>query len=167
VVPDAPDGTRRVGTSTNLLLEDFEGSNGIKTGFTSQALLTYVATAERGGRELYAVVLGTEGRRTHFDDARALFDYGFVDMSIYGAMAGQPYRSPRLRVTPGPLTLSSGLEATVHVAGEGLLVETPEPPIDIPDLPPPPVVSVRRHPGDAVEDLWGALSFWIKSLLPS
>jgi D-alanyl-D-alanine carboxypeptidase len=167
VFPDAPDGTRRIGTSTNLLLEDYPGSNGIKTGFTSRALLTYVATAERGGRELYAVVLGTEGRRTHFDDARALFDYGFVDMNIYGTLSGQPYRSPRLSTTPGPITLSSGLEAMVHLAGEGLLEEAPAPPVDLPDLPPPPVVSVRRHNGGEVDSVWSALSFWFQALFGS
>jgi D-alanyl-D-alanine carboxypeptidase len=165
--PDAPDGTPRIGTSTNLLLEDYDGSNGIKTGFTSRALLTYVATAERGGRELYAIVLGTEGRRTHFDDARALFDYGFDDMSIYGAVAGVPYRSPRISIEPEPLTLSSELEAGVHVAGEGLLTEVPAPPVDIPDLPPPPVVSVRRHAGDSVDDVWGAMVFWLQTLIAS
>ena len=167
VFPDAPDGTRRIGTSTNLLLEEYEGSNGIKTGFTSRALLTYVATANRGGRELYAVVLGTEGRRTHFEDARALFDFGFDDMNIYGAVAGQPYRSPRVSVSPGPLTLSAELEAGMHVAGEGLLAEVPEPPVDIPDLPPPPVESVRRHAGNSVDDVWGAIAFWIRTLLTS
>jgi D-alanyl-D-alanine carboxypeptidase len=165
LVPDAPDGSTRIGTSTNLLLEDYEGSNGIKTGFTSQALLTYVASAQRDGRELYAVVLGTEGRRTHFDDARALFDYGFDDLRLYGALAGQAYVSRRLTIDPGPLTVASGLEATVHVAGEGLLTETPEAPTEIPDLPPPRVESTRRHAEDVPDDVWGALVFWIRAAL--
>ncbi|MCI0678007.1 MAG: D-alanyl-D-alanine carboxypeptidase [Actinobacteria bacterium] len=165
VFPDAPDGTRRIGTSTNLLLDDYEGSNGIKTGFTSQALLTYVATANRDGRELYAVVLGSEGRRTHFDVAETLFDHGFGDLAIYGALVGQPYVSPRLRVEPGPLTLTAQIEATVHVAAEGLLSEAPEPPIDLPDLPPPAVETVRRHGEGGASDVWGALWYWFGPLL--
>jgi D-alanyl-D-alanine carboxypeptidase len=163
--PDAPDGSSRVGTTTNLLLDEYEGNNGIKTGFTSQALLTYVATANRGGRELFAVVLGIEGRRTHFEAARALFDYGFDDLSLYGAMGGHPYRSPRLRVEPGPVTLTSEIETTVHIAGEDLLSGDPTPPVDIPDLPPPPVETTRRYPAVVADDLWSALVYWFQAAL--
>jgi serine-type D-Ala-D-Ala carboxypeptidase (penicillin-binding protein 5/6) len=163
--PDAADGSTRIGTSTNLLLEDYDGNNGIKTGFTSSALLTYVASAERGGRELYVVVMGIEGRRTHFDAARALFDYGFNDLQVYGTLAGQPYRTSRL--SHDPLTISSGLEAMVHVAGEGLFEDEPRPPADIPDLPPPRVETTRRHSATKTDGLWGAFVFWLTSALGS
>ena len=165
--PDAPDGSTRIGTSTNLLLEAYEGNNGIKTGFTSRALLTYVASAERDGRELYAVVLGTEGSRTHFDDARALFDYGFETLHLYGTLAGQSFRSPRLTFEPEPLLLASGLETMVHVAGEGLFDADPRPPTDIPDLPPPRVETTRRHSETVADGLWESFIFWISSALGS
>jgi D-alanyl-D-alanine carboxypeptidase len=165
IFTDAPDGTARIGTSTNLLLEDYDGSNGIKTGFTSSALLTYVASAQRDGRELYVVVMGIEGRRTHFDAARALFDHGFKDLQVYGALAGQPYQSTRLQ--GDPLAISSGLEAMVHVAGEGLFDESPRPPTDIPELPPPRVETTRRHSGITADGLWGAFVYWLTAALGS
>src|SRR3970040_2436189 len=57
VFPPAPDGASRTGSSTNPLLWSYSGALGVKTGFTSQALLTYVAVAERDGRRLNAVLL--------------------------------------------------------------------------------------------------------------
>lgn len=102
VFPDAPDGSTRRGTTTNLMLGEYEGAAGIKTGFTSQALLTFVATAVRDGRRLYAVVLGSDGRRAHFEDATKLFDYGFEQLGVIGTLStGMRYLSlaPR-RVRP-------------------------------------------------------------------
>lgn len=167
VFPNAPDGTRRIGTSTNLMLNDYQGTNGIKTGFTSRALLTFVASAEREGRNLTAVILGTEGRRTHFDDARALFDYGFENLRIYGTLAGLPYTSPWLAVAADPLTVAANVEAQIHLAGEGLLTAIPTPPAGLPELPPPPVVTTRRHSGDTTNGVWQALFFWMSAALGS
>jgi serine-type D-Ala-D-Ala carboxypeptidase (penicillin-binding protein 5/6) len=165
--PDAPDGTRRIGTSTNLMLSEYEGNNGIKTGFTSRALLTFVASAERSGRELYAVVLGTEGRRTHFDDARTLFDYGFETLNVYGTLAGLPYDARRLTMSPDPLTLAADIETQVHLAGEGLLAVIPRPPQDLPELPPPPVETTRRYADATAHNVWQAVVFWITTALGS
>ena len=149
--------------STNLLLEDYEGANGIKTGFTNRALLTFVASAERDGRQLIAVVLGTEARRSHFDAARALFDYGFDDLRVYGAVAGLPYRSKRLTMQPDPLVATGAIEAHVHLAGEGLFARIPRRPDDLPELPPPPAETTRRHP-DGPAHMLEALVFWLDRL---
>ena len=73
-VPDAPDGSERASRNRNKLLDRYEGAIGIKTGFTSRAGLTLVAAAERDGRRLYAVVLGTDD---HYRDASILLDWGF------------------------------------------------------------------------------------------
>ena len=40
VFPDAPDGTPRLGQATNLMVGDYDGANGVKTGFTNRALPT-------------------------------------------------------------------------------------------------------------------------------
>lgn len=77
-LPAAPGGRPRVVINSNKLLEDYPGAVGVKTGYTDDALLTLVAAAERGGRRLYAVVLGSTG---HFADAAALLDYGFGEFS--------------------------------------------------------------------------------------
>lgn len=58
----------------NRLLTRYPGANGIKTGYTTRAKGTLVASANRDGMELIAVTLSS-GRT--FDDAISLFDYGF------------------------------------------------------------------------------------------
>ncbi|HZK18129.1 MAG TPA: D-alanyl-D-alanine carboxypeptidase family protein [Clostridia bacterium] len=60
----------------NRLLNGYEGSNGIKTGYTNAAGQCLVASAKRDGRELIAVVLGDEGNGV-WSDAQKLLDYGF------------------------------------------------------------------------------------------
>lgn len=161
VFPDAPEGSKRIGTTTNLMLADYEGASGIKTGFTSQALLTFVSTAVRDGRRLYAVVLGSEGRRAHFADAEALFDYGFEQLGIYGTLsADTPYVSLEPRVSPGPLLTEAGLETFVHLAGQGLMTKPPSPTAPIPDVVPIPVTVIERSPQPAPDDVVSALAYW-------
>ena len=84
-MPDTPDGESRVATTTNHLLEDYPGAIGAKTGYTDLAGLTLAAVAERDGRRLYAVVLGSD---EHFADASILLDFGFDEFSIVTLVAG-------------------------------------------------------------------------------
>lgn len=60
----------------NKLLWNYEGANGIKTGYTSSAGQTIVVSANRDNQELIAVVLKSEGRNIG-SDAKKLLDYGF------------------------------------------------------------------------------------------
>ena len=60
--------------NTNLLLESYEGAIGIKTGYTIAAGNVLVAAAERDGRRLIAVVMGSADS---FADAAALLDRGW------------------------------------------------------------------------------------------
>ena len=83
--PDMPDGEERVASTTNALLSTFEGAIGVKTGFTDDAGLTMVAAAERDGRRLYAVVMGSSD---HFADAAALLRYGFNAFGLLNVVAG-------------------------------------------------------------------------------
>lgn len=64
--------------STNLLLGNYVGANGLKTGWTNDAGYSVIASAKRDGVELYAVVLGTSGELARFKDARELLDWGFA-----------------------------------------------------------------------------------------
>jgi len=64
-------------TNHNRMLWWYDGCTGMKTGFTQQSLHTMVASAQRGGRELIAVVLGSGSSTTLWGDAAALLDYGF------------------------------------------------------------------------------------------
>ena len=166
VFPPAPDGASRTGSSTNLLLWSYQGSLGVKTGFTSQALLTYVAVAERDGRRLYAVLLGSDGDRAHFADARELFDYGFKELAYYGdASTGSTYLSSKERPSPDPLVALGSMEAVVHLAGHGLMRESPSPLREVPEPDPTPIVEVTRsaHPGPRT--VLESMRFWLDHTL--
>lgn len=105
-----PDGTPRIAESTNALLDTYPGTIGVKTGFTFQAGLVLVAAAERDGRTIYAVVMGSEGAGAHFADASALLDYGFAGNELVRAVAGE-------HVTDGALLRRTArLESQFHVA---------------------------------------------------
>ena len=60
--------------SKNKILYQFEGGNGVKTGYTKAAGKCLSAGAERGGMQLIAVVLNDYGM---FDDCQTLLSYGF------------------------------------------------------------------------------------------
>ncbi len=58
----------------NRLVWTYPGALGIKPGYTDGAQYTLAAAANRDGRTLIAVVLGSQ---RHFTDGAALLDYGF------------------------------------------------------------------------------------------
>jgi D-alanyl-D-alanine carboxypeptidase len=162
VFPGAPDGSARRGSSTNLLLSWYPGTIGIKTGFTSQALLTFVAAAERDGRRLYAVVLGSDGDRAHFSDVAALFDYGFRDLGYYGhAMTKTPYTAVMGKHTPAPLLAEGNMETYLHLAGQGLMLENPSPMTEAPQPTPPPIIEVTRSAEPGPRSILDALRYWL------
>lgn len=108
--PPAPDGTPRIAENTNRLLTEYDGAIGVKTGFTNRAGLVLVAAAERNGRRLYAVVMGSEGAGAHFADASALLDYGFDEYGLVALVtAGRSYG-----------VLRSGEESEELVASESV-----------------------------------------------
>jgi D-alanyl-D-alanine carboxypeptidase len=59
----------------NLLLGQYPGALGVKTGYTPQAGQTIVAAAERNGRRFIVAVLGSAD---NFADATALLDWAFA-----------------------------------------------------------------------------------------
>lgn len=60
----------------NKLLWSYDGADGIKTGYTTEARYTIVASATREDRTYIAVVLGSSGNAI-YDEAGELLDYGF------------------------------------------------------------------------------------------
>jgi D-alanyl-D-alanine carboxypeptidase (penicillin-binding protein 5/6) len=64
----------RVVKNKNKILWNYEGGNGIKTGFTKEAGRCLAAGAEREGMQLVSVVLCAPDM---FNDCMALMDYGF------------------------------------------------------------------------------------------
>lgn len=141
--PPAPDGTERIAEATNLLLGEYEGAIGVKTGFTFQAGLVFVAAAEREGRTVYAVVMGSEGPRQHFRDATALLDHGFAGHGLVRAAAGE------VLVDGSRLRRLAGLEAALHVA---TLVASSDSTGSVSAA--PPTEPVATEPLPALSDAW-------------
>jgi D-alanyl-D-alanine carboxypeptidase (penicillin-binding protein 5/6) len=71
------DGTGRTTRweSTNELLGEFDGAIGVKTGWTTPSGEVLVAAAERDGRRVYAVVMGSDNAN---EDATGLLERGFA-----------------------------------------------------------------------------------------
>ena len=69
-------------TNTNRLVRFYQGTTGLKTGFTSSAQYCMSATAERDGMELIAVVMKSPSTNQRFDDAKSLLDYGFANYTV-------------------------------------------------------------------------------------
>jgi D-alanyl-D-alanine carboxypeptidase (penicillin-binding protein 5/6) len=64
--------------STNILLDEMDGANGVKTGFTDEAGYCLVASARRNGFELYAVIFHSSSEEQRFVDAATLLEWGFA-----------------------------------------------------------------------------------------
>jgi len=63
--------------SSNLLLGDYSGLDGFKTGYTDPAGYCFVGTARQGGRRVVTVTMGST-LRARYPDTRALLNYGFM-----------------------------------------------------------------------------------------
>lgn len=68
--------------NTNKLIRYYDGATGLKTGTTSKAGYCVTATAERGGMELVAVVLGSDNSSERFEDAKKMLNWGFANYEI-------------------------------------------------------------------------------------
>lgn len=64
-------------TNGNRLLGTYAGCDGMKTGFTNKSRYSLVATANRGGTHLMAVVLGAENKDVRAAVAIQLLNRGF------------------------------------------------------------------------------------------
>ncbi|MGB7286121.1 MAG: D-alanyl-D-alanine carboxypeptidase family protein [Salaquimonas sp.] len=94
--PTIQAGTKKY-TSYNFLLERFAGTTGMKTGFVCSSGYNIVASAERGGKRLVVVVLGSASQTERAEIAARLFLKGFENSS------GQPMASmPAPTTSMGP-----------------------------------------------------------------
>ena len=110
-----PDGVDRHIQNRNVMLWLYEGATGVKTGYTSQAGYCVVATAERDGRRLVAVVLGAPGDA--FSDAATLLDHGFAAFTEHTFVtAGEPNGVVTLPGGSVPVEVGADLSALVPIA---------------------------------------------------
>ncbi len=68
---------KRVIRNHNRLIDRYPGADGMKTGFICSSGFNMVATAERDGRRLIAVVFGAYSATQRAEDAAMLFERGF------------------------------------------------------------------------------------------
>jgi D-alanyl-D-alanine carboxypeptidase len=131
-----PDGVHHTLINHNKLVTRglYQGANGFKTGFTSKAQNTLVATATRGGRTLIVVILGTYDA---YGWATRFFDVGFskkpgedtgqmlppTRVTTYAARALQ-FAAMR-RLASGPLSTSAGATPTQAPPTTGPKVSAP------------------------------------------
>ena len=118
-------------SNTNKLVRFYDGTTGLKTGYTSAAGHCLSASAERNGMELIAVVLHCASSTDRFKSAKALLNYGF---SNYALITPEPGELPAVPVTLGTVTeitpvladetpilidkaLAAGVETSVRVDG--------------------------------------------------
>jgi len=97
--------------STNRLLWEMDGANGIKTGFTDAAGYCLVASARRNNFEFYAIVFHSSTEAQRFVDARVLLEWGFAH-----------YRTVELinaAIPVAELACLDWLDRTVSVVAEG------------------------------------------------
>lgn len=69
-------------SNTNKLVRFYDGTTGLKTGFTSGAGYCLSASAMREGMELIAVVMHCESSADRFTSAKMLLDYGFANYAL-------------------------------------------------------------------------------------
>ena len=87
-------------SNTNKLVRFYEGTTGLKTGYTSTAGHCLSASARRDGIELIAVVLGCASSAGRFADAKALLNWGFANYALANPALD-------LALTPVPVTLGT------------------------------------------------------------
>lgn len=97
-------------SNTNKLVRFYDGTTGLKTGYTSAAGHCLSASAERNGMELIAVVLHCASSTDRFESAKALLNYGF---SNYALITPEPGELPAV-----PVTLGTSMEITPVLADE-------------------------------------------------
>ena len=118
-------------SNTNKLVRFYDGTTGLKTGYTSAAGHCLSASAKRSGMELIAVVLHCDSSPHRFESAKALLNYGFANYALITpqpeeAIGAVPVRlGTQERVTPVLQTdapvlvdkaLAAGVQSTVQLA---------------------------------------------------
>jgi len=89
--------------NTNHLVGHFEGCDGLKTGFTSQAGFNVTTTAKRGDMRLIAVILGAPSNAQRFAQAAKVMEWGFDQFTAVSLVrSGQPL-PVHVQVHEGPL----------------------------------------------------------------
>ena len=77
------DGSKTWLVNTNKLVRFYDGVDGLKTGFTSNAGYCLTATAKKGNMRLISVVMGEETSEKRSADTVKLLNYGFNTFKLH------------------------------------------------------------------------------------
>jgi D-alanyl-D-alanine carboxypeptidase (penicillin-binding protein 5/6) len=172
----------------NTLLAEDSSVDGLKTGHTAEAGYCLVASAERRGMRLIAVVMGTRSTKARKNDARSLLNYGFrfyETVEVFGPM--QELEKPRIwkgqqdyvpvgLIEPASLTLPRGksksLVTTVALQPQliaplamGDPVGTVQLSLDDVTVYESPVMALEAvEPSGFFARLWDSIMMWISGL---
>ncbi len=103
----------RTWTSHNHLLEDYEGTTGLKTGYIRASGFNLIATVDREGHSLIGVVLGGRSAARRDDEMERILDLNFArldDYPHYGSRVFSSALRPAMRPDPNDWTPPTGDE---------------------------------------------------------
>ena len=101
-------------TNTNKLVRFYDGCDGGKTGYTSEAQHCLAATAKRGDTRVIAVVVGAPDSQTRFKEVSDMFNYAFANYE------SKLYLAQNSSV--GSVSVKGGKEDCVEAVADGKLL---------------------------------------------
>ena len=112
VPSDTPHPAYDMQTSNHLLLQGYPGSLGGKTGYTDDALKTFVGAAHQNGRTIMIVQMYglSTADDNYWTQAQSLLDFGFSSPpgsgvgQLVGTTSGSPHESTSAASNPGNAT---------------------------------------------------------------
>lgn len=106
-----PDGRATTITNTNKLVKFYQGCDGGKTGFTSEAKFCLCATAKRNDMRVISVIIGADSSKVRNAAISASFDYAFANFSNKVILKGGEKLDFEANVT-------GGKQSSVSIAAE-------------------------------------------------
>lgn len=96
-----PDGRKTSMTNTNKLVRFYNGCDGGKTGFTSEAKFCLAATAKRDNMRVVGVVIGGDSSKDRFDAVSGMFNYAFGNYAAVKLVAAGDSIENSVKVSVG------------------------------------------------------------------
>lgn len=101
-------------TNTNKLIRFYDGCDGGKTGYTSEAQHCLAATAKRGDTRVIAVVVGASDSKIRFKEVSDMFNYAFANYE------SKVYLDTNSKLDD--VTVQGGKQSSVEIVAENKLV---------------------------------------------
>lgn len=96
--------------NTNKLVRFYDGADGVKTGYTSEAKFCLSASAYREGMRVIAVVMGAPSTKVRNADVTQMMDYAFAQYSNHVVI--------EKGATIANLEIEKGMESNIHLTAE-------------------------------------------------